>query len=191
MIARVPARILVALPLAAALLAGCGGLQEVKSHQVEIRVPAPAARPARVRARFVLLAADARPEPNLSRTDEYVLREKVPLPSTLLAAAAPRMRAAGLDPLEAPEAGMASGRIVVVLTRLEAKLEKNAWLASAALTVEAADSSGKLAGRWEAVGRGSYDDTRIMAGAAGLAMGRAIAEALDRVPWGRIGHGRP
>ncbi|MBI1724979.1 MAG: hypothetical protein HYR52_05010, partial [Candidatus Tectomicrobia bacterium] len=167
-------------------------VQEAKRHQVEIRVPAPAARAApKVRARFVLLAADALPEPNLSRTAEYVLREKAPLSSALLAAAVPRMRAAGIEPLEAREGGMASGRIVVVLTRLEARLEKTLWLASAALTVEAADPSGRLTGRWEAVGRGVHDDTRVLAGAAGLAMGKAIAEALDRIPWDQLSRARP
>jgi hypothetical protein len=177
--------------LALALPAGCASVQEVKRHQVEIRVPGPAARAAPVRARFVLLAADALPEPNLSRTAEYVLREKAPLSSSLLAAAAPRMRAAGIEPLEAREGGMASGRVVVVLTRLEAGLEKTLWLASAALTVEAADPSGRPTGRWEAVGRGSHEDTRILAGAAGLAMGKAIAEALDRIPWDQMGRARP
>ena len=174
-----------------ALLAGCGGLQEVKRHQVEIRVPAPAARPVPARVRLVLLAADARQEPGLSRTEGYALREKTPLSSTLLAAAAPRMRAAGLDPLETREGRMASGQVVVVLTRLEAKLDKTRWLASAALTVEAADNLGRPMGLWEAIGRGAHDDTRIMAGAAGLAMGQAIGEALDRIPWVQIGHARP
>ncbi|OGL61640.1 MAG: hypothetical protein A3I72_04480 [Candidatus Tectomicrobia bacterium RIFCSPLOWO2_02_FULL_70_19] len=174
-----------------ALLAGCGAMQEVKHHQVEIRVPAPAARPVPARARLVLLAADARQEPGLSRTEEYALREKAPLPTTLLAAAAPRMRAAGIEPLEDRESRMASGQIAVVLTRLEAKLEKTRWLASAALTVEAADNLGRPMGRWEAIGRGAHDDTRIMAGAAGLALGKAIGEALDRIPWAQVGRARP
>ena len=179
-------RRLAPLLTAAALAAGCGALRETKTYQVEIRVPAPAARPGPLRARLVLAAVDALPEPNLSRTEEFVLREKSPLASILLAAAAPRMRSAGLEPLEPREAATASGRIVIALTRLEAQLEGNRWLAGAALTAELTDRLGKVAGRWESAGRGAYDDNRIMAGAAGLAMGQAIAEAMDRLPWGQL-----
>ncbi|MBI3126566.1 MAG: hypothetical protein HYZ11_03065 [Candidatus Tectomicrobia bacterium] len=190
MMARSLARLLA--PLAAlALLAGCAATQEARSQPVEIRVPAPRGRTAPVRARYVLLAADALPEPDLARTKDYVLRAKASLASTLLEAAAPRMRAFGLDPLEAREAGMASGRLIVVLTRLEAALEKNRWEAAAVLTVEAAGSDGKLRGRWTSSGRGAHDDSRILGGGAGLAMGQAIGEALDRVPWEQIGGARP
>lgn len=185
------ARIPLLLPAALALASGCASLAEVKNYRVEIRVPAPASRPAPAWARLVLIAVDALPEPNLSRTGEYSLREKSPLPSALLAAAAPRMRAAGIEPLEPREAEASSGRIVIRLTRLEVKLEGNHWLASAALTVESSDRTGRAAGRWESIGRGAQADTRIMAGAAGLAMGQAIAEALDRLPWAEVARPQP
>ena len=80
--------------------AGCGGGKKIKSYAVDVRVlpAAPGKRP--LRARLVLSAADALKNPNLSRIDGYILREKTPLTTVLLKAVAGRMRAAGIMPLE-------------------------------------------------------------------------------------------
>ncbi len=177
-----------ALPLLL-IAAGCA-TSEVKRYEIEVRVPSPGAKPSPPRARLVLVAADALQEPNLSRSEEYVLRERAPLAGVLLRAAAEWMRAAGIEPLEAGEAERSSGRLVVVLTRLETKIEGSNWFASAALRAERTDGSGRVLGRWETIGRGAHQDSRIFAGASGLAMGKAIGEALNRLPWADIAEAR-
>ncbi len=171
--------------------AGCGGGKKIKSYAVDVRVlpAAPGKRP--LRARLVLSAADALKNPNLSRTDGYILREKTPLTTVLLKAVAGRMRAAGIMPLEEKEAALSSGRLVVVLTRLESKLEKQNWLASAAIRAERYGRSGRPIGKWEAIGRGAHPDSRLSAGGAGLAMGKAISQALNKLPWNQIASNRP
>lgn len=172
------------------LAAGCVGTRNVKSYAVEVRIlpAAPGNRP--LRARLVLSAADALEDPNLSRTDGYILREKTPLTTVLLKAAAGRMRAAGIEPLEEKEAALSSGRLIIVLTRLESKLVKQNWLSSAAIRAERYGKRGRLLGKWETVGRGIHPDSRLSAGGAGLAMGKALARALNKLPWSQIASNR-
>jgi hypothetical protein len=173
----------------AVLTAGCSSTP-LKKYEVAIRVPGPAKSAGRVRVRLVLRAVDALTEPNLSRTEEYNLREKKPLPAVLLDASASRMRTAGIEPLEEKEASHSSGRLLIILTRLESVLQKSTWLASAAIRGERYSKRGRLAGKWEVIGRGSHSDSRLSAGGAGLAMGKAIAQALDKLPWRSIAPGR-
>lgn len=173
------------------LTAGCGGGKKVQTYSVEIRVlpAAPGNRP--LRARLVLSAADALKNPNLSRTDGYILREHTPLTTVLLKAAAGRMRAAGILPLEEKEAALSSGRLVVVLIRLESKLLKQSWLSSAALRTERYGKDGRLLGKWEVIGRGAHPNSRLLAAGAGLAMGKALSQALNKLPWDQIASNRP
>ncbi len=173
------------------LAAGCGGTKKVKTYSVKIRVipAAPGNQP--LRARLVLSAADALKNPNLSRTDGYILRENAPLTAVLLKAAAGRMRAAGIQPLEENEAALSSGRLVVVLTRLESKLLKQNWLSSAALRTERYGKTGRLLGKWETIGRGAHPNSRLFAAGAGLAMGKALSQALNKLPWDQIASDRP
>ncbi len=142
------------------------------------------------RVRLVLRAADSLKEPNLSRTEEYYLSEKKPLSETLIKAAANRMAAIGIEPLEDSEAHLSSGRVVFVITRLEATLVKQNWLASVELRAERYSKEGKFFGKWNAIGRGSYQDSRLFAGGAGIAMGNAISTALGKLPWRSIALGR-
>lgn len=179
----------IGLPLAL-LLAGCAA-PRIKQYQVEVRVPAFRQQAARARVGLVLAAADALREPNLSRTEEYVLREKTALTTVLIRAAAERMRAAGIEPLEASEEARASGGLILTLQRLETQLQDQRWFASALVRAERTGRDGKPLGRWESVGRGAYNDSRVRAGGAGLALGAAIGDALDRLPWSAIASGRP
>ncbi len=179
------------IPVLLLLAAGCGGAKKIKSYEVEIRVLPMAAGRRPLRVRLVLSAADALKNPNLSQTDEYILHEKTPLTATLLKAAAVRMRAAGIEPLEEKEAAVSSGRLVVVLTRLESKLLKRSWLSSAAIRAERYGKGGRLIGKWEAIGRGAHPDSRLFAAGAGLAMGKALSQALNKLPWGQIASDRP
>ena len=50
----------------------------------------------------------------------------------------------------------------------------------------------ELEPRWSVhcVGFTGGKDSRILAGASGLAMGKAIAQALDNLPWGAVAQGR-
>lgn len=180
--------LLILLPLFAA---GCVGTRKVKSYSVEIPLPpaAPANRP--VRTRLILSAADALKNPNLSRTDEYILRENKPLPTVLLEAAAGRMRAAGILPLEETEAALSSGRLLIVLTRLESKLVKQNWLSSAAIRAERYGKDGRLLGKWETIGRGAYPNSRLLAAGAGISMGKALTQALNKLPWDQITSNSP
>ncbi len=178
------------IPVLLLLAAGCGGTRKTKTYSVEIRVLPMAAGKRPLRARLVLSAADALENPNLSRTDEYILREKIPLTAILLKAAAVRMRAAGIEPLEEKEAALSSGRLVVVLTRLESKIVKQTWLSSAAIRAERYGKRGRLLGKWEAIGRGAHPDSRLFAAGAGLAMGKALSQALNKLPWDQIASGR-
>jgi hypothetical protein len=57
------------------IAAGCGS-SNVKKYQVEIRVPMTSKVAPASRVRLVLRAADSLKEPNLSRTENYVLTEK-------------------------------------------------------------------------------------------------------------------
>lgn len=175
-----------ALTLALFLAAGCS-FTTPKKYRVDVRVPKIGKVAAARRARLVLRAADALTETNLSGTEEYVLQEKKPLTTVLLAAAADRMQAAGIEPLEESEAAISSGWLLVVLTRLQAKLEKRVWYASVSLRGEHYSKQGRAIGKWEVIGRGSHPDSRLAAGGAGLAMGKAISRALNKLPWQAIG----
>ncbi len=139
-----------------------------------------------VRTRRVLVGIDVLSERNLSRNEEYHLKSKTPLVSVLLRAAAERMRAAGIEPLETTEAEHASGRLVISLTLLESRSVALNWLAGASIQAVLHSKGGAILGRWQGNGRGSHPDSRIRAGAAGLAMGQAISQALSRLPWGTI-----
>jgi hypothetical protein len=108
----------------------------------------------------------------------------------MINAAANRMMAIGIEPLEESEAHLSSGRVLFVITRLEAKLVKHNWLASAELRAERYSKAGNLLGKWIAVGRGSYQDSRLFAGGAGIAMGNALSKALGKLPWRSIALGR-
>jgi hypothetical protein len=100
------------------------------------------------------------------------------------------MRAAGIEPLQEDEKAISSGRLHIVLIRLEAKLNKQSWFGSAALRAERYDRNSQLTGKWEAIGRGIHQDSRLFAGGAGLAMGKAISQALNKLPWQQIGSSR-
>lgn len=168
---------------------GCGGARTVKRYKVDIHVPnpPPGNRPRRVR--LVLKAIDALQEPNLSRTKEYILSEKTPLVTVLLKSTAERMRAFGIEPMEEREAVQSSGHLTVILTRLETQLQKQTWLASTSIRAELYDRSGRLSRTWETTGRGAYQDSRLFAGGAGIAMGNAISRALNKLPWNEISSG--
>ena len=49
---------------------------------------------------------------------------------------------------------------------------------------------GKLLGKWSAIGRSSYQNSRLFAGGAGIAMGNAMSKALGKLPWRAIALGR-
>ena len=171
------------------IAAGCGS-SNVKKYQVEIRVPMTSKAAPASRVRLVLRAADSLKEPNLSRSENYYLSEKKPLSETLIKAAANRMTAIGIEPLEDREAHLSSGRVLFVITRLETTLVKQNWLASAELRAERYSKEGKLLGKWNAIGRSSYQDSRLFAGGAGIAMGSALSDALGKLPWRSIALGR-
>ena len=168
---------------------GCSSVN-VKKYQVEIRVPMTSKIAPPSRIRLVLRAADSLKDPNLSRTEEYVLTEKNTLSTTLIKAAANRMTAIGIEPLEDKEAHLSSGRVLFVITRLEAVLVKQNWLASTELRAERYSKEGKLLGKWSAIGRSSYQNSRLFAGGAGIAMGNAMSKALGKLPWRAIALGR-
>ncbi|MEE9275642.1 MAG: hypothetical protein V3V62_10080 [bacterium] len=177
--------------LALLLLSGGCSFSETKQIEVEIRVPKAPARATPSRAALVLVVTDAVTERNLSRSDDYILGEKTPLVSVLLDAAVARMRNAGIEPLQENEKAQATGRLVLSLTKLETSLDGRIWAAQAGLRAERYDKSGRRPmGRWESSGRGSHQDSRILSGAAGLAMGKAMGKALDNLPWAAIALGR-
>lgn len=181
------------LPALAAILflaSGCA-FTETKTLAVEIRIPAPrpAAAPRAIRSRLVLIAKDTVAERNLSRTGKYALSEKTPLTSTLLPAAAGRMQAAGIEPLETGEAARSDGKIIITIRELEADLKGGFWKGTAILLAERYSRAGRLTGKWQTTGRGAHQDSRILAGAAGLAMGKALDSALKALPWEAIGRG--
>jgi hypothetical protein len=180
--------LLATLLLPTFVAAGCGS-SNVKKYQVEIRVPMTTKVSPASRVRLVLRAADSLEEPNLSRTENYYLSEKEPLSETLIKAAANRMTAIGIEPLEDREAHLSSGHVLFVITRLEATLVKQNWLASVELRTERYSKEGKLLGKWNAIGRASYLDSRLFAGGAGIAMGNALSKALGKLPWRSIALG--
>ena len=139
-----------------------------------------------IRTRLVLVGIDALSERNLSRSEEYHLKSKTPLISLILHAVAERMRAAGIEPLETTEAEHASGRLVISLTLLESRSVALNWRAGASIQAVLHSKGGAILGRWQGNGRGSHPDSRIRAGAADLAMGKAISQALSRLPWETI-----
>ncbi len=173
------------LALTAFMVAGCS-TPRIKTYQIDVRVPEAAQGTQPLRARLVLGAADSLKSPNLSQSEGYILREKKPLTEVLLDAVAGRMQAAGIEPLEEWEASVSSGRLLIVLVRLEAKIDKSLWFAAAALRAERYTKDKRLVGRWEVVGRGSHQDSRLFAGGAGVAMGKAISQALNKLPWRSI-----
>ncbi|MDA0999230.1 MAG: hypothetical protein O2807_01765 [bacterium] len=181
---------LIALAAALFMASGCA-FSETKSLVVEIRVPPvrPAAAPRPIRARFVLVAKDAVSERNLSRTGEYALSGKGALTSAILPAAAGRMQAAGIEPLESGETARADGMVVITIRELEVELKGGFWNGTAILVAERYNRAGRLNGKWEAAGKGSHQDSRVLAGAAGLAMGKALDSALKVIPWETIARG--
>jgi len=172
------------------LVEGCSSTK-VKNYQVEVRVPASDKVVRAIRTKLVLQAADALKDPNLSQSEDYILREKTPLTKVLLTAAAARMRAKGIEPLEKSEAHLSSGLLLVILNRLEVSIKNRMWFASTVLRAEGYTKSGRLVRKWKAIGRGAHTDSRLGAGGAGLAMGKAISQALDNLPWKDIISGRP
>lgn len=169
---------------------GCTSTK-MKNYQVEIRVPASDKIVRATRTKLVLHAADALKDPNLSQSEDYILKEKTPLTKTLLMAAAAQMRAKGIEPLEISEAHLSSGRLLVILNRLEVSIKNRMWFASTVLQAEGYTKSGRLVRKWKAIGRGAHTDSRLGAGGAGLAMGKAISQALGNLPWKDIISGRP
>jgi hypothetical protein len=178
------------LALAIFLAGGCASTK-VKNYQVEIRVSASAKVTRAMRAKLVLRVADDLQDPNLSLSEEYILRGKKPHTAVLLDATEARMLAAGIEPLEEGEARLSSGRLLVILSRLEVTIQNRMWLASAELRGESYSKSGRLVREWKAIGRGTHPDSRVSAGGAGLAMGKAISQALDKFPWNEIAGERP
>ena len=176
--------------LAIFLAGGCSSTK-VKNYQVEIRVSASAKVIRATRAKLVLQAADDLQDPNLSLSEEYILRGKKSHTAVLLKATAARMLAAGIEPFEEGEARLSSGRLLVILTRLEVTIQNRMWRASGELRGEVYSKSGRLVRKWKAIGRGTHPDSRVSAGGAGLAMGKAISQALDDFPWEEIAGGRP